>query len=317
MMRDVMPEDLQGAARYELWSAQEAREKFFVSDDPGGHGEVKGAVSYEAGSLSAYKFVIGVLKLCLKLGLELFTNTPVLKLSRSSSGIWEIETSCGLMKAKRVVLATNGYTAFLAPQFQGSIVPLRGQITAHRPGSAMPKAGLPTTYSFMYSDGYEYMISRPPGSKFAGDVVIGGGLVKAKDEGVQEFGTTDDSDINQEISIYLTGTTPRYFGRKWGEGDPEGRIRKEWTGIMGYSGDGFPFVGQVPGQEGLWVAASFQGHGMVLCWMCAKALVGMAERREDEKRLDGWFPGVFRVSEERLAVKFRGRLHTKVVEKEG
>ena len=338
-----MPGDLQGAAKYELWTAEEAREKFHVADDfgEGGYGEVKGAISYPAGSLSAYKFVIGVLKLCLPLGLELYTNTPVIKITRSlSSGLWAVETSRGTIKAKRVVLATNGYTAFLAPQFQSSIVPLRGQITAHRPGSHMPSSGLQTTYSFIYANGYEYMIPRPPGSKFAGDIVIGGGLVKAADEGTEEFGNTDDSTVNLQISEYLTATTPRFFGNNWGFDDKEGRVRKEWTGVMGFSGDGFPFVGEVPAadgvrkapgagglaeevadgerddgcKKGLWVSASFQGHGMVLCWMCARALVAMMEGKDEQVGLKEWFPDVFRVTNERLQVKFMGRMHTKPME---
>ena len=316
MMREAMPEDLEGAAKYKLWSSEEAKEKFFVEDDvlDAGHGEVRGAVSYEAGSLSAYKFVIGVLRLCLNLGLELFTNTPVLKLDRGEDGIWNVETSRGIVKARKVVLATNGYTGFLCNKFQGSIVPLRGQITAHRPGSAMPATGLSTTYSFIYANGYEYMIPRPSGSEHEGDIIIGGGLVKAANEGLEEFGTTDDSSVNKEISEYLTGTTPRYFGRNWGRDDEEGRIRKEWTGIMGYSGDEFPFVGRVPAEENLWVAASFQGHGMVLCWMCAKALVAMMGKKEEE--VEEWFPKVFKVSEERLRVGFRGILHIKPLKKD-
>ena len=312
-MRDAMPETLDTVARYKIWSAEEAREKFFVCNDVGrdSYGEVKGAVSYEAGSLSAYKFVVGVLKMCLKLGLELYTSTPVLKLSRGGNGIWDVVTNRGTVRARRVVLATNGYTAFLCPKFQGSIVPLRGQVTAHRPGSKMPKGGLQATYSFVYGNGYEYMIPRPQGSKWEGDLIIGGGLVKARDEGVEEYGTTDDGSLNHKISKYLEGTTGRYFGHNWGEDSREGRIRKEWTGIMGYSGDGFPFVGEVPGERELWVAASFQGHGMVLCWMCAIALVKMMDGKEDGLE---WFPDVFRVSEKRLEVEFRGRLHTKTEE---
>jgi glycine/D-amino acid oxidase-like deaminating enzyme len=82
------------------------------------------------------------------------------------------------MNARKVILATNGYTAHLYPKLQGVIVPLRGFVTAQRPGKAMPAAGLSNTYSFIYRDGYEYMIPRPPGTKFAGDIVIGGGLTK-------------------------------------------------------------------------------------------------------------------------------------------
>ena len=306
-------QDESTVGRYNIWSAEEARDRFYVDGK-----DVVGAVSYEAGSLSAYKFVIGVLKLCLEKGLELYTRTPATKVSRGNDGLWDIETPRGNIKAKKVVLATNGYTAFLNTGFQGSIVPLRGQITAHRPGRNMPSEGLPGTYSFIYSNGYEYMIPRPPGSKYAGDIVIGGGLVKADEEGLYEFGETDDTSVNPVISKYLTETTPRLFGQRWGEDDKEGRVRREWTGIMGHSSDGFPFVGEVEGDQnkGLFVCASFQGHGMVLCWLCAKALVGIMREKDKDEELE-WFPDVFRVSGERMKRRFEGRLNTKVDEVDG
>jgi glycine/D-amino acid oxidase-like deaminating enzyme len=303
-MREAMPELLDTVARYEFWEKEEAREKFYVKGV-----ECIGAISYEAGSLSAYKFVIGVMKMVVERGVEFFTNTPATKLAKGEDGMWSVQTPRGVVRAKRVVLATNGYTGFLCEKFQGTIVPLRGQITAHRPGKNQPSDGLPTTYSFIYKNGYEYMIPIPKGSKHIGDIIIGGGLVMAKDEGVEEFGTTDDTTINEDISKYLVGTTPRYFGSDWGDDHDDGRIRKQWTGIMGYSPDGFPFVGEVPGEKNLWIAASFQGHGMVLCFMCARALVAMMVGEEDKP--ESWFPDAFKVSEERLKKKFTGRLHTK------
>lgn len=306
-MRDAMPEELDGAAKYKFWSAEEARERFYVKGE-----ECVGAVSYEAGSLSAYRFVVGMLKLCLGMGLELYTNTPVVKIERLEGG-WSVETNRGVIRAERVVLATNGYTGFLCKSFQKVIVPLRGQITAHRPGKNMPEGGLQVTYSFIYGNGYEYMVPKPKGSRFEGDIVIGGGLVKARDEGIEEYGTTDDTSINAEISEYLTETTPRYFGDAWGQDDEAGRIRKQWTGIMGYSSDGFPFIGEVPDEKGLWIAASFQGHGMVLCFLCAKALVSMMSGDQGDL---AWFPEVFRVTKERMAKRFIGRLHTKPTDRE-
>ncbi|KAK4133664.1 hypothetical protein BT67DRAFT_434646 [Trichocladium antarcticum] len=147
------------------------------------------------------------------------------------------------------------------------------------------------------------------GSRHAGDVIMGGGLVRASDDGLLEFGETDDTTVNEGISEYLRETTPRYFGSGWGEDHPEGRVRSEWAGIMGFSPDGFPFVGEVPGEDGLWTACSSQGHGMVLCWMCANALVEMMEGRDGEE-LQEWFPHVFRITEKRLALRFQGRLDT-------
>lgn len=307
-MQEAMPEDLEGVARYIFWEKEEAREKFKVKGQ-----DFMGAVTYEAGSLSAYKFVIGVLKLCLKEGLGLYTNTPATKVEKGDDGLWSVETNRGVVKAKRVVLATNGYTGYIWKGFQGAIVPLRGQVTAHRPGKNMPKEGLGVTFSFIYAKGYEYMIPRPLGSKFENDIIIGGGLMMADNDGLEEYGTVDDTTINPAISTYLTETTARYFGSNWGDDHPDGRIRKQWTGIMGFSSDGFPFIGEVPGEKDLWVAASFQGHGMVLCWSCAKALVSMING--EEEGLGPWFPDVFKVSKERMETPFTGRVHLKPLKK--
>ncbi|MCJ1308153.1 hypothetical protein MMC25_001805 [Agyrium rufum] len=207
-------------------------------------------------------------------------------------------------------MATNGYTAKLWPALQGVIVPLRGHATAHRPGSGLPKEGLPRTYSFIYEDGYEYMVSRRPGSTGEGDIIIGGGLTIGAEQGLYEYGTTDDTAADPIIIDYLKETTTRYFGRNWGNDDPTGRIKQEWTGIMGYSADGFPFVGQVPGENGLYIAASFQGSGMVLCFDTARTLaLLMNDEAESAKKM---LPECFWITEERLKHTFTGRLHTKV-----
>ncbi|KAH6617104.1 FAD dependent oxidoreductase [Chaetomium tenue] len=302
--------------RYTLYSREEVLAQFPVHDGvfEGREERVQGGVGYFAGSLSAYKFGIGVLRACVDRGLNLQTGTPVTGLVAVSSsatdgeGKWDVNTERGVVRAGRVVLATNGYTAGVWPRFQGAVVPLRGQVTAHRPGRGMPAGGcLDRTYSFIYERGYEYMVSQPEGSRFPGDIIMGGGLAKAQEEGLMEYGTTDDGAVNEEITDYLRDTTGRYFGPDWGEDHPEGRTRSEWTGIMGFSPDGLPFVGEVPGESGLWASCGFQGHGMALCWECARALVEMMEGRDGEE-LREWFPDIFRITEQRMTQRFRGRL---------
>lgn len=297
-----------GAAAYTIYNEEEAREKFFVK----GNEKIYGAVEYEAGSLSAYKFVLGTLKLCLEKGLNLQANTPATSLLQDpATGLWKVETPRGVIHAKKVVLATNGYTAHLLPSLQSVIIPLRGQVTAQRPGLSLPK--LDHTYSFIYEDGYEYMIFRPESCEpreQEGDIVIGGGLARAKDGGLEEYGTTDDEGCDSIISNHLTNCTPRYYGEGWGEDHKDGRIRKQWTGIMGYSPDGLPFIGEIPNSPNLFITASFQGHGMVLCFLCAKALVSIV--LEDEKKeLLEWFPESFIITEERMQKRFEGMLHVK------
>jgi glycine/D-amino acid oxidase-like deaminating enzyme len=269
LIQDSMAPDDE-AAKYEIFDAEEAKREFLVDGN-----YVKGAFKYAAGSINAYKFVIGVLKLCLARGLNLQTFTPVTSISRLEPGIWTATTPIGTITAKNLILATNGYTAHLLPQMQTKIVPLRGQITAHKPGPKLAKIhpdGLPTTYSFIYETGYEYMIPRPRISSvpndFVGDIVIGGGIGMLPGEGLSEFGETDDTVLNIMNSKYLHESTARYFGSNWGEDDPASRVRKEWTGIMGITGDDLPYVGAVPGEEGLWISAGFNGHGMMKTLIC-------------------------------------------------
>ncbi|KAI1145130.1 FAD dependent oxidoreductase [Nemania diffusa] len=305
-LQAAMPGD--DAALYTLHDPAAVRERFFCGR--GGDEGVCGALSYEAGSVNAYKFTVGVLKLCLAKGLNLQTNTPATAVRKLPEGGYVVDTPRGSIKAKRVVVATNGYTARLLKKFQGVIVPLRGHVTAQRPGLNMPKEGLPGTYTFFYGKGYDYMIPRPKNCKFGGDIVIGGRLTSAVSDGLNEYGTTDDTTEDGDTMRDLGKTLPKYFGDNWGDDDPEGRIRKQWTGIMGYGPDGVPFVGEMPGEKNLWVSASFQGHGMVLCWQSARALVEMMEGRDDEA-LRSWFPDVFRISEPRFDLVFKGRMRNR------
>ena len=303
-MRRVLGRD-DPAARYIFWDPEQTEVEFLAKG-------AFGAVSYEAGSLSAYKFVIGMLGLSLQKGLNLQTNTPALSINQraASQSVWVVDTPRGSVEADKVLLATNGYTAHLYTPLVGVIVPLRGHMTAQRPGSGMPTDGLANTYSFIYGDGYEYMVPRRQGSEFAGDIMIGGGSIMAANEGLNEFGTTDDTITESVIVDYLRSSTARYFGSHWGKDHPDGRIRKAWTGIMGYSADGFPLIGQAPREQGLFIAASFQGGGMVLSFSSAKALIDMMVNG-DNKRIDRLLPEAFVLTNERLKHKFRGRLHTK------
>ncbi|KAJ9669435.1 hypothetical protein H2201_000302 [Coniosporium apollinis] len=313
-------ECLDGCGQYRIYGPEEAAERFHV-DIEGYNGEkVAGAFEYEAGSISAYKFTSNILQCCLDRGLNLQTHTPVLGIipcaapdqqdhTSSPPPRWLIQTARGTIATPNVILATNGYTAHLLPTLQSLIVPLRGQITAQRPGTRLPQGGcLSTTFSFIYKTGYEYMITRPQTTPFPGDIIIGGGLGRLPpDAEVGEYGTCDDSSLNPQLSRYLRDCTKAYFGSHWGKDDPAGRVRKEWTGIMGVTGDGLPFVGQVPDADGLWVSAGFNGHGMVLALKCAEALVGMMLGEE----ISDWFPDCFRISQERVErlreIGFKGR----------
>ncbi|KAF2829042.1 FAD dependent oxidoreductase-like protein [Ophiobolus disseminans] len=331
---DAMEEEREegGMAWYRVHEADAAKMREFQvavrNESPAvpEHENVVGFFEYGAGSIHAYRFTTGVLKKCIALGLEVCTHTPVHSIlptpsSPSTPTSWTVHTQFGSLQTHAIILATNAYTPYLLPSCQARIVPMRGQITAQRPGAnSTLECPLERTYSFIYKSGYEYMIPRAvddddEGEKQKQHIIIGGGLGRLPEAGKSEYGTVDDGSLNPHISTYLRHSLAGYFGAStWGEKtdvDAEQRVVQEWTGIMGATADGRPYVGEVPGKKGVWIAAGFNGHGMVLCLKSAEALVGMM----DEKwgRVE-WFPESFVVNGERMEVGegFGGRRDMKV-----
>ncbi|KAF1919895.1 FAD dependent oxidoreductase [Ampelomyces quisqualis] len=300
-----------GMAWYVVYeSTQENRRKFHVASrnsnpEVNEEEDVAGIFEYSAGRIHAYRFTTSILSLCVQKGLVLATQTPVHSIQPTFNHLWSIHTQFSTLTSKSIILATNAYTPYILPTFQSSIVPLRGQIVAHRPGpsSSLP-CPLPTTYSFIYRQGYEYMIPRPvPASMHqqGQDLIIGGGLGRLPSAEATEYGTTNDAVVNPSISTYLRASLPGYFGPEVLGG---GHVQADWSGILAATSDGRPFVGGVPEMDGVWVAAGFNGHGMVLCLKSAEALV----RKMVGDGWPGWFPVSFEVSEQRLGRKFGGRV---------
>ena len=67
---------------------------------------------------------------------------------------------------------------------------------------------------------------------------------------------------------------------------------------MGYSSDGFPHVGQVPGKEGQFICGGFSGHGMPQIYLSAKAIASMVLDGRSVEQVD--LPRLYRTSQARL-----------------
>ena len=83
-----------------------------------------------------------------------------------------------------------------------------------------------------------------------------------------------------------------------------------WTGTLGWSADGLPWVGRVPenlagrtstrGKDfsGEWMIAGFSGEGMTAAWLCGQALGEMLLAKDPNIEID-WFPRSVRMTERR------------------
>ncbi|KAH6609559.1 hypothetical protein Trco_002905 [Trichoderma cornu-damae] len=232
-----------------------------------------------------YKFVAWILEtLVAQQSTEVFnlqTTTPVTHLQRADgSDSWVVHTPRGQVVAKSVLLATNAYTSHLLPRMTGLIVPVRGQVSALEPPDG--SVALAHSHVWLAQESDDYLVQRDDPLEM---IVVGGERwsVPGGGEGIWK-----DDEIDEEVAVRLRRSLrPALKLRPEGEKEEEElRARYQWTGIMGYSADGHPFVGAVPeelgGGTGLWLCAGYTGHGMPVAARCAVAVSEMMLGRQGE-----------------------------------
>ena len=106
-----------------------------------------------------------------------------------------------------------------------------------------------------YRWGYEYFQQRPDGR-----LLIGG----FSDEDGE--GSYTDSDAG---SPAIWKRIERHVRDDLGL---DAVITHRWAGVVGYSDDALPYVGEVPGRPRLWVAGGYSGHGNVPGFLSGKLI---------------------------------------------
>nr|WP_281502955.1 FAD-binding oxidoreductase [Ancylobacter crimeensis] len=91
-----------------------------------------GAHDRRGGQVNPLGYARGLARAALAAGAEIFTDTPVTQLVRGTQG-WNLSTPGGRVTAKRVILATNGYSDDLWPGLRRSVIPVFSSITATEP----------------------------------------------------------------------------------------------------------------------------------------------------------------------------------------
>ncbi|MCJ1241004.1 hypothetical protein MMC14_009008 [Varicellaria rhodocarpa] len=233
-------------------------------------------VQARAAKLSPYKLVSSILeKLIRTSNLNLQTSTPVLSLTPEISGAssWSVLTSRGSVSASNVIFTTNGYTGYLVSQLQSCIVPVRGEMSALQAPNSLLQQPLSYTYRFIGGSGQtkeqnDYLVQRPVSTDGdgGGELMFGGGRFKALHEGVK---VDNDSTIDAPVAEYLRERLLHILDIEESAKVSTESLNKEkelvakgeWTGIMGFSRDGYPWVGAVPDAPGLWLSAGYNGSG--------------------------------------------------------
>lgn len=295
---------------------------------------VAGALSYQAGTIWAYRFTVSIWKGLLAEfagTLSIETNTPVQSISfpdNAPGGFpYAIQTSRGTIYVRHVVHATNAFASHLVPGLRNKITGARAHMSAQQPGELFPNSGGMRSWSVVYSGGFDYISQRSSeGGDHQGDLMIGGGFMRSLKQGVDQVGLYDDGSALEPLTVsHISGVFPAVFHPNWGAG---GALKQVWSGIIGLTGDSLPIVGRLDtkltgrklrGQDnmldsgkryGEWTAAGFAGEGMVWAWLCGVALGIMIAGTEEEGvmetpgrpsgKLTDWFPSELLVSSRRI-----------------
>lgn len=169
--------------------------------------------------------MLHLLQGAVKRGANLQTHTPVTHVSEFPlpDGRWLVTTDRGSIKAKKVLLATNGYTAKVAPQFKDHIVPVRGICSRIVPDKARPAPFLPYSYSIRHGPAmYDYLIPRADGS-----IIVGGARVKFWEAASHWYNVADDSKLIEPAKSHFDEFMQRTF---IGWENSGAKVDKLWTG---------------------------------------------------------------------------------------
>jgi gamma-glutamylputrescine oxidase len=217
-----------------------------------------GIVLPEDGEIHPVKFVQEVVRKAYEHGVQVFTNSPVTSIESDEEV--RLTTPNGTITAHMAVLCTNAYLPQLFKHYENIIHPVRGQMLCTTPQP-------PIFERPIYADhGFDYWRQKSDGR-----IVLGGWRNLDPDAEVGYAETLHPS-IQESMTRFLQGF----------KGLEAVEIESRWSGIMGFSRDGLPLIGGVPGQDNLMIGAGFTGHGFGFAWLAGHSLATMILDSEDE-----------------------------------
>ena len=192
-----------------------------------------------SGGLHPSKYVFGLATAVANLGVQLCENTEVTKIEKNDSNNFRLISSKGDIIAKKIIIATNGYTDSLVPKLKPLIFPVGSYIVVTEP-LTKELQNIISPKKRMYYDSkrfLNYFRLTPDGRMLWG--------------GRNDLSTDLDLD---ESSIRLSKELYTIFPDL--AGIP---ITNTWTGKLGITFDLMPHIGQT---NGIYYAFGYGGHGL-------------------------------------------------------
>ncbi len=200
------------------------------------------AVAEADGALRPAEWVRALARAAAAEGATICEHSPVSAIAPDASG-WTLTLAGGrTAHAPIAVIACDGLIPALVPELDQVVYPVRGQVLATEPLEH-------TVITRPTHSDHGFYYYRPTSD---GRVALGGGRITDMDA---EY--TDREETTPTIQAALDTFLEERLGI------PATRVAHRWAGIMGFSADMLPVVGELPGRPGLWVCGGYSGVGNV------------------------------------------------------
>ncbi len=197
-------------------------------------------------AINPRKYHLGLSQAAEQAGAALFANSPVTGLTRTKGG-WRVQTPKGRLTAGKVVIATNGYSHEDLPSWlRARTMPLQSTVIVTRP---LTKAEQDAAGWWSAQMAYDtrfllhYFRLLPNGRFLFG---MRGGLRATPA-------------IRRRIARRIRADFARLFPA-WKDVE----ITHEWSGLVCLMRNLVPFLGPVPGHDGLFAGLGFHGNGVAM-----------------------------------------------------
>ena len=210
------------------------------------------------GNLHPLNYVLGLARAAQKAGAVIYAHTRVASL-HSENGAHVLQTDRGRIKAKRVLIGTNGYTGAATPVLSHSVVPIRSVQVAT---DILP----PEIQAQILPQGNAVSDSRRLLLYFRKDQF--GRFIMGGRGNYSEQGTLKQMQALREVSEKLY---PALKGVEW---------RYSWGGFVAMTADHYPHLNMVA--PGIMAAVGYNGRGVAMATVLGKLMADWASGTRPE-----------------------------------
>ncbi|CAM1503167.1 Fc.00g079430.m01.CDS01 [Cosmosporella sp. VM-42] len=266
--------------------------------------DAQACYAWPASTLYPWKLAAHVMRENLKKGVNLQTQNRVNRVFRCSDNPdkWVVNSERGDIECTQVVHATNAYSPALEPSLRGIIFPTPHMCNQVQPPLAFREAnGLKNSYGVLLPN--RGLITINPRCTTGGPMLFGGSnpgqqdfetWLQAHPERRNDDGLPGFKSVTRAVQTFAESQLPEW---PTGSTNLSDIYSDSWSGIIGLSADGVPFVGELPGLPGQWICAGHHGHGMARIFTAAPGLVQLMN---GGSWADTRLPEVFQITASRI-----------------